>query len=169
MSKITLSGNASGTGTLTVAAPNTNTDRTLTLPDETGTVITTAAAATQANQETGSSTTTYVSPGRQQYHPSALKVFCSWKWVTGTPTIQQSYNVTSLTDSGVGNVTVNFTTAFSAATYCTTGGWQSADSSVQQQMSILNQATTSVQVIYYSNGSGTDNANICSIMCAGDQ
>jgi hypothetical protein len=39
MSKITLAPNASGSGTLTVAAPNTNTDRTLTLPDATGTAI----------------------------------------------------------------------------------------------------------------------------------
>jgi hypothetical protein len=38
MSKIALSGNASGTGTLTIAAPNTNTDRTLTLPDAGGTI-----------------------------------------------------------------------------------------------------------------------------------
>ena len=38
MSKIALTPNASGTGTLTIAAPNTNTDRTLTLPDATGTV-----------------------------------------------------------------------------------------------------------------------------------
>jgi len=42
MSKIALSGNASGTGTLTIAAPNTNTDRTLTLPDNTGTILTNA-------------------------------------------------------------------------------------------------------------------------------
>ena len=39
MSKIALTPNASGTGTLTLAAPNTNTDRTITLPDATGTVI----------------------------------------------------------------------------------------------------------------------------------
>jgi hypothetical protein len=39
MSKISLTPNASGTGTLTIAAPNTSTDRTLTLPDETGTII----------------------------------------------------------------------------------------------------------------------------------
>ena len=39
MSKIALTPNASGTGTLTIAAPNTSTDRTLTLPDETGTII----------------------------------------------------------------------------------------------------------------------------------
>ena len=42
MSKIALSGNASGTGTFTFAAPGTNTDRTLTLPDATGTLATTA-------------------------------------------------------------------------------------------------------------------------------
>jgi len=38
MSKITLSGNPSGTGTFTIASPSGNTDRTLTLPDATGTV-----------------------------------------------------------------------------------------------------------------------------------
>jgi len=40
MSKVAIQGNASGTGTLTIAAPSTNTDRTLTLPDEAGTVDT---------------------------------------------------------------------------------------------------------------------------------
>jgi len=43
LSKIALSGNASGTGTLTLSAPNTNTNQTLTLPDNSGTVITTAS------------------------------------------------------------------------------------------------------------------------------
>jgi hypothetical protein len=37
MSQVAISGNASGTGTLTIAAPNTNSNRTLTLPDGTGT------------------------------------------------------------------------------------------------------------------------------------
>ena len=40
MSKIALTPNVSGTGTLTIAAPNTSTDRTLTLPDSTGTIDT---------------------------------------------------------------------------------------------------------------------------------
>lgn len=47
MSKITLAPNASGTGTLTIAAPNTNTDYTLTLPANTGTVLTSASSITQ--------------------------------------------------------------------------------------------------------------------------
>jgi hypothetical protein len=36
MSLVKVSGNASGTGTLTIAAPNTNSDYTLTLPDAAG-------------------------------------------------------------------------------------------------------------------------------------
>jgi hypothetical protein len=45
MSKIALSGNVSGSGTLTIAAPNTNSDRTLTLPDNSGTLLSNASTA----------------------------------------------------------------------------------------------------------------------------
>jgi hypothetical protein len=38
MSKIALSGNASGTGTFTISSPNSSTDRTLDLPDAAGTI-----------------------------------------------------------------------------------------------------------------------------------
>jgi hypothetical protein len=43
MSNITLSPNASGSGVFTIAAPNSNTNRTLTLPDNTGTILTAAS------------------------------------------------------------------------------------------------------------------------------
>jgi len=39
MAKVKITGHASGTGILTVTAPNTSTDRTITLPDATGTLI----------------------------------------------------------------------------------------------------------------------------------
>lgn len=39
MSKVQLQGNASGTGIFTIASPNSNTDRTLTLPDSSGTLL----------------------------------------------------------------------------------------------------------------------------------
>ena len=39
MAKVKITGHASGTGVLTVTAPNTSTDRTITLPDGTGTLI----------------------------------------------------------------------------------------------------------------------------------
>ena len=44
MSRVSLSGNALGTGTFTIASPNSNTDRTLTLPDQTGTLLTGSGA-----------------------------------------------------------------------------------------------------------------------------
>lgn len=40
MSKITLTPNDQGTGTFTIASPNSNTNRTLTLPDSAGTLLT---------------------------------------------------------------------------------------------------------------------------------
>lgn len=45
MSKITLAPDVSGTGTFTIAAPNSNADRTLTLPDNSGTLLSNASTA----------------------------------------------------------------------------------------------------------------------------
>jgi len=81
------------------------------------------SAATQAEMEAASSTTVFVSPGRHQYHPSAGKVWGHIENSAGTPTpsLKQSYNIASLTDNGIGSVTSNFTTAFSAATFAAVG------------------------------------------------
>ena len=49
MSKIKLEGNASGSGTLTISAPNTNTDRSLTLPDGAGEILTDASTLSSSN------------------------------------------------------------------------------------------------------------------------
>ncbi len=49
MSKISITPNASGTGVFTISSPATNTDRTLTLPDEAGTVLTSASSLASAN------------------------------------------------------------------------------------------------------------------------
>jgi len=48
MSKVVIQGNASGTGDFTIAAPNSNTNMTLTLPDEAGTVLTTSGVSSNA-------------------------------------------------------------------------------------------------------------------------
>jgi hypothetical protein len=49
MSLVKVQGNASGTGIFTIASPNGNTDRTLTLPDNTGTILTTATPGVPVN------------------------------------------------------------------------------------------------------------------------
>lgn len=72
-------------------------------------------AATQAQQETATSTTTYVSPGRQQYHPSAAK---AWGTASGNgASLLASYNVSSITDNGTGDIIFTYTTNFSSANY----------------------------------------------------
>jgi hypothetical protein len=49
MSKIALTPSATGTGVFTISSPATSTDRTLTLPDEAGTVLTSASSLASAN------------------------------------------------------------------------------------------------------------------------
>tara|TARA_R110000822_G_scaffold77626_2_gene186314 strand:- start:74 stop:532 length:459 start_codon:yes stop_codon:yes gene_type:complete len=49
MSKIALTPNATGTGIFTISSPATSTDRTLTLPDEAGTVLTSVSSLASAN------------------------------------------------------------------------------------------------------------------------
>ena len=48
MSKVAIQGNVSGTGVFTLESPATNTDRTLILPDEAGTVLTSAGVPASA-------------------------------------------------------------------------------------------------------------------------
>jgi hypothetical protein len=62
MSKIALASNPSGTGTFTLASPATNTDRTLTLPDVTTTLVGTDATQTLTNKTIASSQLTGALP-----------------------------------------------------------------------------------------------------------
>lgn len=96
-------------------------------------IITAANAATQAEQETGSSTAVFVSPGRQHFHVSAAKFWVYW---TGaSTTILKSYNMDSIANTGTGDADGTITTDFSDANWagfvCTndagTDGWD-ADS-----------------------------------------
>lgn len=67
--------------------------------------------ATQTQQETASQTNVYVSPGRQQFHPSAAKAACLANTAGAN---LYAYNCDSPTDSGTGDITINFTTDFSS-------------------------------------------------------
>lgn len=54
MSSVKIEGNASGTGIFTIASPNSNTNRTLTIPDATTTIVGTDATQTLTNKTLGS-------------------------------------------------------------------------------------------------------------------
>lgn len=82
--------------------------------DQTFKTVTVPVAATQAQQEAGSSGTVFTAPSVQQYHPSAAKCWCKWGITT---TIDTSYNVSSITDNGIGDWTVTINVDFSSANY----------------------------------------------------
>lgn len=189
MSQIAISGNASGTGVLTIASPNTNSNYTLTLPTATGTLVNstdtnlTTLTAAGASDITGVNTTATVTSGttsmtvgsgtgivagmyvvaqgitpgttvstivgttvtlsanagatlsaapvtfyaaNKVVTPASIGGQTCRAWVnfngTGTVAIRASFNVSSITDNGTGNYTVNFTTAMPDANYsCVTG------------------------------------------------
>jgi hypothetical protein len=91
------------------------------------------AAATQAEQEAGTSTAAAVTPGRQQYHPSAAK---AWIKCDAAGVIQASHNITSITDDGVGLITVTIGTDFSSASYAVVAS--NKDDSTADQARITN-------------------------------
>jgi len=133
--------------------------------------VTTSApsAASQSEQEAASSSTVYVSPLRQQFHPSACKAWCSFTWTAGVPTIATSYNISSLTDNAVGDVTFNFTTAFSSANYATTYGSTDTAAVTWGNSNTANAAGSKRAVWVNSTFNGRDCNSDCSFMAFGDQ
>jgi hypothetical protein len=116
MSLVKIQGNASGTGEFTIAAPNSNTNRTLTLPDATGTIITTAGGAAISGT-TGAFTTTVGVGGAT---PAA-----SGAGITFPATQSSSSDANTLDDYEEGTWTPTYTTDgtnFTSVTYTQTSG-----------------------------------------------
>ena len=128
MSKVKIQGNASGTGVVTLTAPNTNTDRTITLPDSSDTLVSTAPS-TAGNILTSDGTNwTSAAPAAGGADTSlsnlsatgenrVAQVWCRW---SGT-TIDDSLNVSSVTNPSTGKWTINFTSALANANYSFAG------------------------------------------------
>lgn len=74
-------------------------------------------AATQAEMEAASSTTAFSTPGRQHYHPGHPKCWGLATVAGGTPTLQSSRNITSVSDPGTGRITFTIATDFSSSNW----------------------------------------------------
>jgi hypothetical protein len=76
---------------------------------------------------------------------------------SGTPAITSSYNVTSITDHGTGDYSLNHTIAMPSANYCVTGIAKAASASVTANVAIdsANAPTTSACRIGVHNDAGT--------------
>lgn len=115
MSKIALTPNASGTGTFTIASPNSNTNRTLTLPDEAGTVLTDVSDLPAANL-TGNVAAARITDALNASGSAPLYACRAWVY-SDSGSLEAGGNVSSVTDHGAGDYTINFATSMPDANY----------------------------------------------------
>ena len=115
MSNIAIQGAATGTGVFTLASPATNTNRTLTLPDEAGTVATEAKAISDATALFTGSNVSIAGSGYQKL-PSGLII--QWGFVSGASSTNLTFTLPiAFPNAGLcATATVAVTTAFTAET-----------------------------------------------------
>lgn len=128
------------------------------LPVASDTIVGGVRYATQAEMEAASSTTLAVTPGRLKFHPGVAKATMQ---TTGTAvpvaSTAATYNCT-LTDTGVGQLTLTFTVAFSATTAY----------SVQVNVEIISVTLTAAANVMrgYMRFGGQTSASSCQVNCA---
>lgn len=162
MSSVKIQGNPSGTGIFTIASPNGNTDRTLTLPDNTGTILTTGTAGVpvngpafsayrSGNQSISSSTYTKIQFNAEEFDTNSC--YDSSTNYRFTPTVAGYYQVngsfnngpsTSPTAASIGIFKNG--SAFKYGTYITAGTGMSVNVS---NVVYLNGSTDYVEIYAY--------------------
>jgi hypothetical protein len=107
--------------------------------------------AVQSEMETATDVVRAVTPGRQHFHPGHGKF---WIKAAGAGTLTASYNITSVTDTGTGVLTVTIATDFSSADYAITIGHVGGSVNV----TCANQAAGSFTLnsVAIADGSATD-------------
>jgi len=129
--RVRVVGTSTGTiyGVITVSAFSTDTTVTVafdsgsmsseTLTVSLGIIIPgrTLPVAVQADMEAGTNTELVVTPGRQQFHPSAAKMWTLIDGDTATAVSVVDYNLTGITDNSAGNYTATIANDMSSANY----------------------------------------------------
>lgn len=87
---------------------------------------------------------------------SAAKAWANFNG-TGTIAARDSFNVSSLTDNGVGNYNVNFTNAFDASEYCGVDGITGGGTATSVAAPT---SASSFQHVTYAGGTLTDNSRV---------
>jgi hypothetical protein len=139
-----------------------------------GTDVNATNVASQAEQETASSTTKFVSPARQQSHPGHPK---AWGYVTlsgGVATLATGYNVASVNRTTAGIVQVNFTTAFANAQFAAVGTITQALPALLSTITTISLATGTVTfhtctALNSTNTTASSTDLSFSFVCFGDQ
>ncbi len=125
--------------------------------DSAWTAVTVPVEASQSEMEASSASTVYVSPRRVISSPFAAKAWCKWGVTTA---IDDSVGVSSITDNGTGDWTVNWSTSFSSANYavCYTAFQATSIAGVFRISSVIDQQSSSTRcvVVNPGNSQGSD-------------
>lgn len=162
MSTFKAQGNASGTGEVTLETPNTNTNRTISLPDATTTLVGTDATQTLTNKTLGTGiTATTQSNGDNSTKPATTAYVQnmglgwgqSWQDVTGSRAVNTPYQNTTgkpivFSIQPVGNSSGGLQVSSDGSTYVTAA-------SASDYSSATNSAQVIVPPNHYYRFSGT--------------
>lgn len=129
-------------------------------------------AASQAEMEAGVSTAVFSTPGRQHFNPGHPKCLGKVTYAGGTPTLQTSYNITSITDVGVGELTFTIATDFSSVHWTCLALVEEDNATFVTNIAIESGGQTAGAVtfgIYPDDGAKQDEANAVHMVGLGDQ
>jgi hypothetical protein len=110
------------------------------------------SVAAQSDQETATSTTLAVTPGRQKFHPLHPKALAYVTVAAGTYTLTTNTGVSGIVKNSTGNITLTFSTAFSSANYhCIV----SANTNVRN-WTVVSRTTNTVNLVTTDDAAGFD-------------
>lgn len=128
-----------------------------------------AMVPSQAEMETGTSNARFVTPGRQHFHPGHPKAWAKVTVSGGTPSIQQSYNITGISDGGAGILGITIDTDFTSANHWV-ASVSLADATNRLFAEIISQAAGSMQVrAYEANSYALTDPEAWHFIACGDQ
>jgi len=123
--------------------------------------------ATKAEAEAGTDSARVAALDQLKHHRGVAKAWVQFTLETGSPVINDSYNVSSITDLGSSGFEVNFTTPFANADYCyvASAQWNTdsvAAGGVSRKASDA-KTTTKIQMraVNTTNGADTDLHETC--------
>lgn len=131
------------------------------------TQINNSFTATKTQQQAASSSSVYVSPARQQDHPSAAKASVLFDGTNGN--ILVSYGVSSVSRISAGRYRITFTTPFTSTNYITSVTAEDSSAKVGQVFTGFSSTTTQIDVITYPPGGGNTDSQFVSCIFYGTQ
>jgi hypothetical protein len=155
MSSIKLESNASGTGIFTIASPSSNTNRTISLPDNTGTILTTAStiAGTGPAFNVWKSSTQNITTDtwtKCTFDNEDFDTNNNFASSTFTPTVAGYYQVNAV--ANLSNTT-NLASATRVAIYKNGSIYKASWLNLGSGSTIINDSSPCISAVIYMNGS----------------